>query len=304
MKDPVTTSLVQADRLNQLQQCVFDTLDVSYTTRQDYASRIKHFIRYLGDSELNCRTFLEYKRFLEQIDTYSISTKNKYLISARVFLDTLYKMGVIPIRITDNVRSFSQGSLHKKDGLNDSDIQKIQDYCATLAPTHKTIRLKAILALLIFQGLRQIEISRLNVNDIDLKNRCAYILGKGRDDKERIHLHPHTIKALKEYLQSIRFRDGALFRSQSNFSNGSRLTTKSIREEIKRLLDTLQIDGSTHGFRHYFITKLIRSYKGELLMVSKYSRHRSIQMLEVYNDEIIREEDLPRYYEVFNNISI
>ena len=115
MKKPVTTSLVQADRLNQLQQCVFDTLDVSDTTRQDYASRIKHFIRYLGDSELNCRTFLEYKRFLGQIDTYSISTKNKYLISARVFLDTLYKMGVIPIRITDNVRSFSQGSLHKKD---------------------------------------------------------------------------------------------------------------------------------------------------------------------------------------------
>ena len=38
MKDPVTTSLVQADRLNQLQQCVFDTLDVSDTTRQEYAS--------------------------------------------------------------------------------------------------------------------------------------------------------------------------------------------------------------------------------------------------------------------------
>ena len=78
MKDHVTTSLVQADRLNQLQQCIFDTLDVSDTTRQDYASRIKYFIRYLGDSELNCRTFLEYKRFLGQIDTYSISTKNKY----------------------------------------------------------------------------------------------------------------------------------------------------------------------------------------------------------------------------------
>ena len=29
MKDHVITSLVQADRLNQLQQCVFDTLDVS-----------------------------------------------------------------------------------------------------------------------------------------------------------------------------------------------------------------------------------------------------------------------------------
>ena len=39
-------------------------------------------------------------------------------------------------------------------------------------------------------------------------------------------------------------------------------------------------------------------------MVSKYSRHRSIQMLEVYNDEIIREQDLPRFYEVFKEIWI
>ena len=67
---------------------------------------------------------------------------------------------------------------------------------------------------------------------------------------------------------------------------------------------TLQIDGSAHGFRHYFITKLIMSYKGELLTVSKYSRHRSIQMLEVYNDEVIRQEDLPRYYSVFKDIRI
>lgn len=304
MKDNVTTLLVQADRLSQLQQCVFDTLDVSDATRKDYSTRIKHFIGFLGNRELNCMTFLEYKRFLGQIDTYSISTKNKYLISAKVFLDSLYRMGVIPVRITDNIRSFSQSRLHKKDGLNDTDILKIQNYCTTLPPTAKNIRLKAILSLLIFQGLRQIEISRLNVNDLDLKNKSAYILGKGRDDKERIHLHPYTIKALKDYLQAHRFRDGALFRSNSNFSNGSRLTTKSIREEVKKLLDILHIDGSTHGFRHYYITKLIRSYKGELLMVSKYSRHRSIQMLEVYNDEVIREEDLPRYYEVFNDIAL
>ncbi|WP_353123896.1 site-specific integrase, partial [Dysgonomonas capnocytophagoides] len=84
----------------------------------------------------------------------------------------------------------------------------------------------------------------------------------------------------------------------------SRLTTKSIREIIKKVLNELDIDGSTHGFRHFFITKLIKSYKGELLTVSRYSRHRSIQMLEVYNDEIIREQDLPRFYNVFRDITL
>lgn len=71
---------------------------------------------------------------------------------------------------------------------------------------------------------------------------------------------------------------------------------------IKALLNDLGIDGSTHGFRHFFTTKLIKSYKGELLTVSKYTRHRSIQMLEVYNDEVIKQEDLPRFYSVFNEL--
>jgi integrase/recombinase XerC len=105
-------------------------------------------------------------------------------------------------------------------------------------------------------------------------------------------------------LQRTRLKEGALFRSNSNYYNGARLTTKSIRELIKQVFTTLDIDGTTHGFRHFFITKLIKSYKGELLTVSKYSRHSSIQMLEVYNDETIREQDLPRFYNVFSDIKI
>ena len=144
----------------------------------------------------------------------------------------------------------------------------------------------------------------MNVGDIDLRNKTAFIRGKGRDDKEPIHLHPSTVRVLREYLNCYRFRSDALFRSDSNHCRGGRLTTKSVREIIKRTFHTLQIDGSANGFRHYFITKLIKSYKGELLTVSKYSRHRSIQMLEVYNDEVIRQEDLPRYYSVFKDIRI
>ena len=145
---------------------------------------------------------------------------------------------------------------------------------------------------------------RLNVTDLDLKNKIAFIQGKGQCDKEKIHLHPATVKVLREYIREYKYREGALFRSSSNFSNGSRLTTKSIREIVTSIFATLGIEGTTHGFRHYFTSKLIRTYKGELLMVAKYTRHRSIQMLEVYNDEIIREEDLPRFYDVFNDIKL
>ncbi len=73
---------------------------------------------------------------------------------------------------------------------------------------------------------------------------------------------------------------------------------------IKDMLVHLAINRSVHGFRHYFTTKLIKCFKGELLTVSKYTRHQSLQMLEIYNDELLRQEDLPRYYRVFNEIKI
>jgi len=304
MKTDVNVRLFQFEKLELFQKQVFEVLDVSESTRKDYNVRIKHFIQYTQIHGINFNTYLQYKRFLGGIDTFSVATKNKYLISAKIFLDGLYKLQLIPVKMTDNIKGFSQSKLHKKDGLTDEAIAKIQNYCIALESTTTNLRLKAILSLLIFQGLRQIEITRLNVSDIDLKNKTANILGKGRDDKELIHLHPTAVKVLKEYLSKYRFREGALFRSESNFSNGSRLTTKSIREIIKQILTILEIDGSTHGFRHFFITKLIKSYKGELLTVSKYSRHRSIQMLEVYNDEAIREQDLPRFYNVFSNITL
>ena len=304
MKTDVSVEPIQLNRLEPLQKQVFDVLDVSESTRKEYSVRIKHFVQYTKIHGINHNIYLEYKRFLDGIDTFSIATKNKYLIAAKVFLDGLYRLQLIPIKITDNIKGFSQSKLHKKEGLNDEAITKIQNYCSTLKPTLTNLRLKSILSLLIFQGLRQIEVIRLNVTDIDLKHKTAFITGKGRDDKERIYLHPTTVKVLKSYLSLYRFREGALFRSESNNSYGSRLTTKSIREIIKQVFKTLEIDGSTHGFRHFFITKLIKSYKGELLTVSKHSRHRSIQMLEVYNDETIREQDLPRFYDVFNDITL
>ncbi len=297
-------TITQADKLSVITARIFDSVDVSETTRNDYAVRIKHFLRFIEQQPLNRNSYLEYKRCLSAIDTYSVSTKNKYLISAKVFLDGLCRFGLIPQSMTGNVKGFSQSRLHKKDGLSDEDIGKLQLYCSGLEQTKSNQRLRAIIALFLFQGLRQIEVVRLNVEDIDLKNKVAFIRGKGSDDKEPVHLHPSTVKVLREYLRVYKHRTGALFRSDSNHCRGERLTTKSVREIVKRVFITQGIDGSVHGFRHFFITKLIKSYRGELLTVSKYSRHRSIQMLEVYNDEVIRQEDLPKFYNVFNDIRI
>lgn len=162
--------------------------------------------------------------------------------------------------------------------------------------------MKAILSLLVLQGLRQIEIARLDIVNIDFRKGVAYIRGKGQADTQPIYLHPKTIRILQEYLKVWKIKDGPLFQSISNNSKCSRLTTKSIRGIIKDILKDLDIKKCVHGFRHYFTTKLLQNYKGDLLKVSKFTRHKTLEMLQVYNDDIIMQNDLPIYYKIFKSI--
>jgi integrase/recombinase XerC len=281
---------------------IFDLLDVSEATRQDYKYRIDLFLDFISERGFNRNSFLEFKRVLADRTDLAVSTKNKYLATAKIFLKEANRQGALPADITQNIKTFSQSKKHKRDGLNDDEIKTLTEAMQQLPETLQNARLKAILSLLVFQGLRQIEIIRLDVKDVDFISKTAFIQGKGQDDKEPINLHPETIKALQGYLKSNKIADGALFISQSNNSKNKRLTTRAIRDIVKKTLDTLGIDKTTHGFRHYFTTTLIKTYKGDLLEVAQYTRHKSLEMLQVYNDNINRKADLPRFYKAFSGV--
>jgi site-specific recombinase XerD len=281
---------------------IFDLLDIDDATRTEYKNRIIMFLCFIKDNGCNRNGFLDYKRYLAKRNDYSTSTKNKYLATARIYLRELSRIGQIPSDITQNVKSFKQDKKHKRDGLNDEEMLLLIEKIKTLQNTPENTRKKAILSLLTLQGLRQIELVRLNVKDLDFVGQTAFIQGKGRDDKEIVYLHPETLQVLKEYLQSNHIADGALFTSRSNNSRNKRLTTKSIRNIVQDILHELGIAKTTHGFRHYFTTKLIKTYKGDLLEVARYTRHKNLEMLQIYNDNIKQKADLPRFYGAFEGI--
>jgi len=281
---------------------VFDLLDVSEATRQDYKYRIGLFLDFTSERGFNRNSFLDFKRALAERTDFAVSTKNKYLATAKIFLKEANRQGALPADITQNIKTFSQSKKHKRDGLNDEEMSKLTEAVKVLPDTPQNARLKATLSLLVFQGLRQVEITRLDVRDIDFISKTAFIQGKGQDDKEPINLHPEAIRALQGYLKSYKIADGALFTSQSNNSKNQRLTTRALRDIVKETLNALGIEKTTHGFRHYFTTTLIKTYKGDLLEVAQYTRHKSLEMLQVYNDNIKREADLPRFYRAFSGV--
>lgn len=282
MQDEVT-QLVSLNNPQEAAKKIFDKLDVSQATIADYKARIGLFLKFLVKNSLNQDSFLVFKRHLAERTDISVATKNKYLAASRVFLKELNRQGIIPVDITQNIKTFSQNKKHKRDGLNNKEVQNLVEKLKQLDITPRNTRLKALFSLLAFQGLRQIEIIRLNVKDLDLVNHTAFIQGKGQDDKELIHLHPETAKALRFYLKINHIADGALFKSLGN-RKSDRITTMTIKRDIKALLEPLGIDKTTHGFRHFYITTLLQNL--DVRDVRKFSRHKNLEMLIVYDDEL------------------
>jgi len=282
--EPVTQQgVLVKENISDFVGKVFDNLDISEETKKDYLYRIKRFLSFVETRGFSLDVYIHYKKELQNDNSLGISSKNKYLITARVFLKELNRKGFLKQDITQNIKGFRQSNKQ-------------------LENTKENTRLKMIVSLFALQGLRQIEVIRLDFEDLNLHSKTALIQGKGSDDKEIIYLQPEVVKTIKEYTKAYRIKSGCLLASSSNRNKGSRITTRALRGIVKDLLNKLDIDKSTHSFRHYFTTKLIENYNGDLLQVRKYTRHKGIEMLQVYNDNILTEKDLPRFFGVFSDV--
>jgi len=196
MRDLIETDLsLSLSNLQEKAREIFALLDISEGTRRNYAYRISLFLVFIAQNGFDKNSFLEFKRSLKERDDLTVATKNKYLASARVFLRKLTRNGIMPLDITLDIKGFRQKK-HKKEGLSEEEIIKIMDRIKTLPDTPTNARIKVLFYLFALQGLRQIEVVRLNREDLDLVNGIAYIQAKGQDDREIIYLHPQTVKTL------------------------------------------------------------------------------------------------------------
>ena len=272
-------------------ESIFDTLDIQPNTKSEYQKRILKFFDFMNHQTITRNLLLAYKQYLRDDNTLGIASKNKYLTTARIALREMYRRGLTPVDLSVGVSSFQQNIRHKVNGLTEEEVVKICNYLKEQDNSFKNARLRALVSLLLFQGLRQIEICRLDFNDIDLASGTINVLGKGRNDKEHIHLHKTTIKALRSYSRASHAKYGPAFYSLNGRNKGQRLTTRGLRQIIQNLFNELGIEKTVHGSRHFFTTELIKHYKSDLTTVARFTRHNSLEMLTVYNDEIASEND-------------
>lgn len=287
----VSFPLNASQSLKEIAGRVFDQMDVSERTCMQYKAEIGPLIEWLGCRSIEATTLLQWKKHLRNRTDIATATKAKQLTLAKVFFRELYRHGALQKDITVGVRGFRVTKLHKRPPISDEHLNLVLNY---VNQPECDLRIAVIIGLMYRQGLRRIEVARLTVEDFDLAAKIVRILGKGREDKEAIDLHPLTIDVVNHYLLATKIKSGPLL--PSPYNQGKSLTSNAIWRLITRMHSQLGITASPHAYRKKFITRLIHRTDLNILEIASYSRHQSVETVRVYYERLSKEKTLPKYY--------
>ncbi|MFH1847560.1 MAG: tyrosine-type recombinase/integrase [Candidatus Omnitrophota bacterium] len=199
-----------------------------------------------------------------------------------------------------DVLKIRQGYRNKPDALNKNQTKQIFE--SIDRKTCLGIRDYAVYALMYLCGLRVGEIFNLNLEDLDIKNKKIYVLGKGRK-RRTLHLKAELFEILSEYLSvRIGFRNNlksnALFMSKK----GNRLAIRTMEDNFKKIilnanLKNIRFNVSCHTLRHTFASHL-NDKDVDMLVIQSLMGHTSSRSTESYihpSQEKIKEamEKLP-----------
>jgi integrase/recombinase XerC len=124
----------------------------------------------------------------------------------------------------------------------------------------------------------------LDIEHVRLQEGTIEILGKGRAQRERLTLPRPTRDALREWLQVRGSLDGPLFVNFDRAAKGKRLTGTSVYRLVRNIGRNLGLTVRPHGLRHAAITAALDLTAGDIRAVQKFSRHRDLKVLTVYDD--------------------
>jgi integrase/recombinase XerC len=282
----------QESRVSELVDHVFAVTDLRPSTRRTYSLAARAFTEWAIGRPLHVRVLVEYKAFLDRRTDLAAKTKNLYLSAARTVFRELFALGVLPYDASKPVRAFETSRLHRRPPITDEQVARAFRFAAR----RKDTRLRLILNLLYRQGLRQKEAVDIRVEDFNEHAATLAILGKGRDEREAINLHPETVKALRAYVSAMKIRGGYLFENPKGRSG--HLGTSGLYKLLRKVHLACGIANTPHGWRKVFTSKLIDSGLN-LIDVQAWTRHRSLDMLRVYYDRLTITKTLPAYYRAF-----
>ena len=282
-------------------ESIIKSMDITEKSKESYLSNGKEFLFYLQKNGISITIYSDFKAYLLRRTDKSDNWQMNKLIVAKAILKHLHGVRrILTIDLTNGVKSIIASQRHK-DGLNDSEINKVRDYINEITDPNKQARLNLMFSLLTFQGLRQFEMCSIKIEDVNFYGKTIFIKGKG-GKSEDITMHPKTLEAIKTYMEVTGKKSGYLFTSEKGTTKDEKLSERGFRKIFDSIFDSLGIERTAHGFRHFFVTKMLEATNGNIGIVKQFSRHSAIQTVSRYDDRRLRKQHFETYYETFANI--
>lgn len=161
-----------------------------------------------------------------------------------------------------------------KDVLTESEVSR-------LLLAARNIRVKAIISLLAYSGLRNHELCNVKVEDMDLGgNQVTVRDGKNRQDGV-VNISAECTRVLIDYLRVYpREKEDYLF---TTLLRKNRLSTGDLRKTLRVTADRARIGRRVfpHLLRHSLATNLLNR-GASLMMIQQQLRHRFIESTMIY----------------------
>lgn len=152
------------------------------------------------------------------------------------------------------------------------------------AAEESTARDRAIVALLLFTGLRLSEAAELQLADVRMSARKGVVVvrsGKG-DAYREVPLNALVRRLLEEWLEARRSIAAEDVTACLLSRTGAPLTRRSVDLAVRRVARRAGLEVSAHVLRHSFVTGLVRAGH-DLVLVAELAGHRRLETTRRYS---------------------
>jgi site-specific recombinase XerD len=256
---PLTLSVAELE--SRLDGFVTEYLkDKSKETVGTYRRSLNEFERWhaaqRGRFKFRTEDVERYKKYLMEERELSQVSVSTYLTAIRRFCQYLVDIGLLGENPARAVKGNRRPSEHSRKVFTEDEVRQLLEATKTKSAIEK--RDRAVVYLMLYAGLSEIEIVRADMRDLEqtLLGWFLRVQGKGRTVKDQqVPIDPPVMDAIRLCLDArgrVRPED-PLFVSHGHRSAGERLNTRSVRSRINGLLKTagLKRPGVTpHSLTH------------------------------------------------------
>ena len=280
-------------------------------TRRAYKNDVREFISYTGlrdYTELRSVArshVIAWRKHMESRRLSPASIRRKLSALSSLF-DYLCERNAVAGNPVDGVkRPMANGNEGSTPALGDRQARKLLE--APPPNTLKGIRDRAILATLLYHGIRREELCSLKVKDLHSRQGVMHLRILGKRSKIRfIPINAAAQRLLEEYLAATGHRhdtDGALFRPVRNNRTGNLdrpLDPGSVYQNVVRKYGlqtgiSAEVNGlCVHSLRATAATNAL-SHDCDIAKVQEWLGHSNVSTTRLYDRRKTKPEDSPSF---------